>query len=290
MAYLRAPLHLALCLSLAVPAGAVVGDDDLDDAETYIIDLGEPHYRHLVTSGVDVPLHPAFGIGLLFGYRLRRSTNFTGQDLRVLVVGAPRIEEDADHADSGPIAWLGTGRFKSLARNFDFPWLYTWSRYEAKTSSDEDLNLRAAFSSGWGARLWPFEGLPLQALDADIEVGILVDYANLDAYSEGVANGYLWGGMTLDYDVSEWRLYAEGSSSLQLTDAELKVKGEDTQVDVNQTRVEIDVGAAIALGHGMRLSAGGISSLYLLQLLGDEGTPDTAVTVYLALQWDPTAW
>ncbi len=267
---------------MAGPAAAAEAEPAV--AESTFIDLGKARWSHRFTTGLNAPVTPAIGAGLLFGYRMKRVTNYTFNDLRLVLVASPRLEDD-EHDDSGPITWLGRVRVKTSTRNFDWKWLYAWARYEAKTSSDEDLNLRAAFSSGWGLFVWP---LPEEKsnLRTNLEVGILVDYANLDAYSEGSANGYLWGGLSIDYEAGPLVYSLEGTSGLQLTDAELKLKGEDTQVDVNQTRVEIDASVDYHLNH-FHLTVGSLAALYILQLVGEEGTPDTAVTVYAGFGWAP---
>ncbi len=209
-------------------------------AERTIIDLGEPVWDQTLLLGVDVPVYPAVAVGLLGGYRLRRRTNFTFNDLQLFGTAAPRLQkEDTGATEAGPVTWIGSAALKTSTRNFDFPWLYAWTRYEVKSSTAEDLNLRAAIASGWGVFLWESEPGE-DDVHANFDLGLLVDYASLDAYAEGVASAYLRGGLSLDVDWGPWKWEIEGNASLQLTDATLTDEDTNQQVEVNQTRFELE--------------------------------------------------
>jgi hypothetical protein len=263
----------------------VVMPDPLPDG--YIF-LGVPRYKHYLTGGLDIPTWPNFGVGLVAGYRLKRTTRYTYQDFRLRGLVAPRLDdvEGGSGDETGSFSVRGQMRLKLSTRSFDFPWFYQWTLYEVETSNDADLNLRAGASSGWGLFLYQDTYSPDDEGRETLvtaELGLLVDYASLDAFAGDVASIYLHGQLELDLDRGRWKTEFVGRSSLQLSDAELQEAGGDQSVAINQTRFELEGSIGYQLAHGLRPVIGGVGSIYLLELLGEAGSPETTHRLYVAV-------
>lgn len=238
-----------------------------------IIYLGKPDYRQQATVGVNL-LPERGSAGLIGLYRLKRTTKLTFYELWLEGYIVPGLRPDER-------TWTyGRARLKRSGRWLSALWLYDWSTYEAKSASDEGLSLRAILASGFGTFLFQREK-PLSLLNLNLEVGFVVDYANLRAYADQVFNGYAKSALELDFRQGNWSGKAVSSLLYQVTTA-----AKSTYAP-NQSRHEADLLLAYNVTRELRVTVGTAINHFFLRAPTDIGLPRLAYTVFLGATFRP---
>ena len=247
-------MWISLALAILTPTAT---------AET--VDLGEPRYSRSVVTGVSLE---DFGesVGAMVRGRIKRTTNITFLDLQVEgFVGPDR---------NGDVSYLGRTRLKRSNRSFDFPHMYDWSSYELKSSSAEEVDLRAILASGFGAFLWKSSAQLI-----NVEAGFVVDYANMEAYADQVSSGYVRAALEWDLDLSPLTAHVLNYLYTQVTET-------DQEEAPDQSRYELDVALGGYLTEGLEVSAGAILTRYLQVDEQRHDQPTQVVTVYAGIKYE----
>jgi len=209
--------------------------------------------------------------GAIAFFRMKRTTNYTFYDLRINGYYVPRVisGESADQA-------YADIRLKRSVIFFDWPWLYDWTVYQLKSSTLENLRLRALLETGFGAFL-----LRLGVLDArmqlNLEAGVAFDYASLDAYAENISSGLVK--VAIEFDVDYYPL-----SSKNILWLYYQVINPDPLRQADQTRVDLETNGSYYFNHNVYLTAGLIFTSFL-KLPKSSPQPSLAFTVYSAFTY-----
>jgi len=262
----RTRLAAAAALLAAWPGPALADDR--------VIDLGEPRTDVFYMGGVNA-LTESWSFGGIGMLRVRRVTNYTFHDLQLHAYVVPYLDDELEEEALTPFAYYGRARYKRSTRSFDFPWLYDWTTYELKTSTEEDLDLRASVASGYGAFLVE-TGDDVNGAHVNLELGFVLDYASLDAYTQNVSTGYAWGALELDFGLDPLVGKLRNHVSYQLT-------GVGDSQPTDQTRYDLDARLGFRLGEHGELWLGILHTRYLLLDGSLSGQPEGTLTAYAGL-------
>lgn len=242
-------------------------------ADGHVVVLGQPDYKHQVTIGINAL--PAIGSAGLIGlYRLKRTTRVTFLELWLEGYVVPPLR------DHQKVWTYGRARIKRSNRWLSATWLYDWSTYEAKTSTDEGVSLRAILASGFGTFLLHREAMA-RLVNLNLEVGFVVDYANLRAYADQVFNGYARNALELDLRYGDWTGKAVSTVNYQVT------KAAHEQDTPDQTRHEFDLLLGYNATKALRLTLGATVNHYFLRQAGDPKAPRLSYTLFVGASFRP---
>ncbi len=242
-------------------------------ADGQLVVLGKADYKHQVTLGANaLPLKGS--VGLMGLYRLKRTTLVTFMDLWLEGYIVPALR---DHEKT----WTyGRARFKRSNRWLSATWLYDWSTYELKTATDEGISLRASLASGFGTFLLHSEAAA-RLVNLHLEVGFVVDYANLRAYADQVFNGYARSALELDVRYGDWVGKSVSTVSYQVTTAA------PDHYTPDQTRHEFDLLLGYNATRTLRLALGATVNHYFLRPPDDPKAPRLSYTLFVGASFRP---
>ncbi len=271
---------LPLALLLLLPAASAAAEEEEPAAAEEeprpsgrVIDLGVPRVHSYYMAGLST-LTEDWSVGAIGMYRTKRVTNYTFLDLQMHGYVVPRLDDDLEEEEEAlvPFAYFARARLKRSERSFDLPWFYDWTVYELKTSSEEDLNLRASIASGYGALLVE-QGDVENASLLNVELGFLLDYASLDEYTSGVSSGYVLAALEFDFELAPLAGKVRNLLSYQLTSAA-------EELAANQTRYDLDARVGLFLTPHLELALGLIYTRYLLLEWGESAQPEGTLALY----------
>ena len=263
-------LTAAFALVLALAPGAAAEAPESGGTDRHVvIDIGDTRNMVSGSLGANVLLKHR-DVGTIGLFRWKRFTNFTFADLQLQGYLIPT------GADAGRLLQTyGLARFKISERFFSHPSSYGFSTYQVKTSTAEDLALRAMVESGYGAFLAD-RGSEARHVSINAEIAAVFDYANLDAYKNGVSTGY--GKLALESDFSFHAVSGKllGQIYQELVNANPGAVG-------NQTHMDIEALVHVRLTTHFRISGGVLHTWFLLLDKDRFGQPVWTLTSFLAL-------
>lgn len=229
------------------------------------VNMGFPVWKLYGTIGFNyLTVNQDFGmIGL---FRTKRFTNFTFYDLQVHSFLVPAFT-----AGSGENTYYGLIRFKKSYIQYDFPWLYEWSIYQLKTSTLENLRMRAILETGYGAFLARVNRADF-SLAVNLELGVVFDYSSLDAYAENISSGLAKTALEFDGEFYPFEAKALFYFYYEMINP-------DGPLGANQTRFDFESSASYFLDRKNYFSLGIIYTQFLA-LPVNSVQVDKALTVY----------
>jgi len=212
-----------------------IGVDDIDPAnelDKYFINIGKGKHTLKYSIGFNTLESTNIPGGILF-IKYNYRTNYTEYDVKLNTYGIINTTDVYDSTTEDKIKYHLKFQLKRSSKYFDFPFLYDWSMYSFITDADQNLTLRGIFQTGFGSKIFKIPGRK-KSLNLFYEIGIVYDYADLEAYTQHLSVFYFKNSILFS-----WR-WLPISGRYYLHYLHEIYKQQDKEETLNQSRLEME--------------------------------------------------